>query len=408
MSAGDAPDATMSRLIEVLHQQIGLRPDPSLLGRLRRCIRDDAAEHGQDVATYLETVRGHRDALQGLVDRVTVQESSFFRHREHFDALRHHVLPKLSGPVRIWSAACANGQEAFSLAMLLEEQGVPGSVVATDVSQAALARTAEARYSKRELTGLSPERIARHLTRDGDQWQFNRPIRDRVTVQTFNLLDIIPDGLAAAQVVFCCNVLIYFTPEHARAFLDRAADRLPNATFFLGSAEAIWPLTDRFDTVAADGTFFYRPRTDAPVPVGRPPRPPRPRRPSADAIRGTAVAAVGRPDDRQRQPSESADDGAAARLSRTGQEATAAGAHDSAVVAFRKSAYLTPGDPMTHLHLGLALDATGDRLSALRAYAAARHALLDSDPADVERGTEGYTRGDLVRLLDIKLEIPTP
>jgi chemotaxis methyl-accepting protein methylase len=403
MNAGEAPDAVLSRLTEVLHQQIGLRPDPSLWGRLRRCIRDDAAERGQDVETYLETVRGHGDALQGLVDRVTVQESGFFRHPEHFEALACHVLPRLNAPVRIWSAACANGQEAFSLAMLLDEQGVPGSVVATDVSAAALARTAEARYHKRELTGLSPERMARHLIRDGDQWRIGRAIRERVTVERHNLLDVIPDRLSAAQVVFCRNVLIYFTPEHAGVFLDRVADRMPDATVFLGSAEAIWPLTHRFDTIEADGTFFYRPRPDsrlasAPAALVRPP-----------GVVGKAVrvSPVPRRDDRQLRSPAVDDDGAAARLSRTGQEAAAAGEHGCAVVAFRKCAYLMPGDPMTHLHLGLALDATGDRFSAQRAYAAARHALLDSDPANVERDTEGYTRNDLVRLLETKLAVPS-
>ena len=404
MTASEAPDAVVGRLTELLHQQIGLRPDPSLWGRLRRCIRDDAAEHGVDVEAYLDTVSGHGDALQGLVDRVTVQETSFFRHREHFEALAGHVLPRLSAPVRIWSAACANGQEAFSLAMLLEEQGLPGSVVATDVSAAALARTAEARYRKRELTGLSPERIARHLIRDDDHWRIGRPIRDRVTVERHNLLDVIPDRLSASQVVFCRNVLIYFTPEHARVFLDRVADRMPDATVFLGSAEAIWPLTHRFDTIEADGTFFYRPRPDS-------------RNPSAPAAavsprsvvdKAVRVPPPPRRDDRQLRSPGVDNDGAVARLSRTGQEATAAGEHSSAVVAFRKCAYLMPGDPMTHLHLGLALDATGDRLSAQRAYSAARHALLDSDPANVERDTEGYTRDDLVRLLETKLKVPAP
>jgi CheR methyltransferase-like protein len=336
--------------------------------------------------------------------------------------------------VRIWSAACANGQEAFSLAMLLEEQGIPGSVVATDISAAALARTAEARYGARELGGLSPERIARHLIREGDHWRIGQPVRDRVTVERHNLLDAIPDSLSACQVVFCCNVLIYFTPEHARVFLDRVADRMPTATFFLGSAEAIWPLTNRFETVEADRTFFYRPESEARTavrPAASAPRPSaaraaadpgddvepaarptrmrapfaRPRR--AGTARAGAVPALRSPDVRPVK-SRAVDDPAAAGLARTGQEATAAGAHATAIVAFRKCAYLTPSDPIAHLHLGLALDAAGEPLSAQRAYAAARHALLDSDPAYLERSTEGYTSEDIVQLLDAKLEVPTP
>ena len=94
-----------------------------------------------------------------------MQETAFFRHPEQFEVLARDVLPTLPQPVKIWSAGCANGQEPFSLAMLLEEQGIAGSVIGTDLSTTALQRTVAARYVTRELSGLSPRRIARHLTR---------------------------------------------------------------------------------------------------------------------------------------------------------------------------------------------------------------------------------------------------
>ncbi len=85
-----------------------------------------------------------------------------------------------------------------------------------------------------------------------------------------------------------------------------------------------------------------------------------------------------------------------------GQEAIAAGDFDAAIVAFRKCAFLTPHDPVAQLHLGLALEAAGDESSAQRAYAAARHALLESDPAHSIGGIEGYAAAELSSLLDIK------
>ena len=78
------------------------------------------------------------------------------------------------------------------------------------------------------------------------------------------------------------------------------------------------------------------------------------------------------------------------------------------MVAFRKHAYLAPHDPMAQLHLGLALESAGDEPSARRAYAAARHALTQTDPADIHHAAEGYTTADLIRLLDSKQQAVTP
>jgi chemotaxis protein methyltransferase CheR len=307
--------------------------------------------------------------------------------------------------VTIWSAGCANGQEAFSLAMLLEEHGIDGSVIATDLSTAALQRTQAARYSARELAGLSAERIDRHLTRIGHEWEINRSLRDRVTIVQRNLLDAIPHQVHGCHVVFCRNVLIYFAPEHARAFLDRLADAAPDAAVFLGSAETIWPVSDRFDTVQAAGTFFYRPRAQRPPVANQTPSPEPPTtRPALDrkAVRRS---------DAQPPPSvsvESSDDGSTVEwLTLAGQRTAARGDHKSAVVAFRKCAYLAPDDPIAHLHLGLALDAAGDRAPAQRAYAAARQALLAGDPTLGDVATEGYTTVEFLRLLDTKMRVPS-
>ena len=140
----------------LLHQRIGLRPDPTLRGRLHRAIREELHDGGQDAATYLDSLADGGDALQALLNRVTVQETAFFRHPEQFEVLAREVLPTLPQPVKIWSAGCANGQEAFSLAMLLEEQGIDGSVVGTDLSTTALQRTVAARYSPGNCPACHP------------------------------------------------------------------------------------------------------------------------------------------------------------------------------------------------------------------------------------------------------------
>jgi len=405
----DQLDAVVDQVTKLLNGQIGLRPEPTLRGRLRRCIRDEAAATGAELTTYAGTLT-QPDALQRLLNRITVQETSFFRHPEHFEVLARDVLPHLSQPVTIWSAGCANGQEAYSLAMVLEEQGIAGTVIASDLSTAALQRTDAGRYAPREVSGLSPARLACHMTHSGKGWLVNDAIRNRVSTMRHNLVDPLPDRVRPAQVVFCRNVLIYFSPEHTRAFLDQVADALPRAGYlFLGSAESIWPVSDRFETVRVDETFIYRRRTAAarvrvpgpvlgPVPVSvrsveKPParsarRAVRAHRPALAAVPANAESPNG--------------------LARDGQQALDAGDTRLAIVAFRKWAYLAPDDAIAHLHLGLALEAAGDQPSAQRAFGAARRALLHGEQGHVDSAMEGYAADELLGLLASKQQVAAP
>jgi chemotaxis protein methyltransferase CheR len=192
---------------------------------------------------------------------------------------------------------------------------------------------------------------------------------------------------------------------------------------FLGSAEAIWPVTDRFEAVRIGNTFVHRPRPpataerarSAPVakdsgagppaagttaarrgaghrhPVGRKRKDRAPASPPAPV---SVVSPV--------SPVVDADADVTTQLASTGQQALTTGDSRSAVVSFRKWAYLAPADALAQLHLGLALEADGDLPAARRAYAVARRLLLAADPAHVERATEGYATGELLRLLDHK------
>ncbi|MDQ1629538.1 MAG: chemotaxis protein methyltransferase CheR [Actinomycetota bacterium] len=406
MSRGLPSEEVVDRVADLLRSRIGLRPEASLRSRLRRCIRDEAVLHEGDLESYLQSLSVTGRNLQNLLNRITVQETGFFRHPEHFEILASAILPRLSRPVRIWSAGCANGQEAFSLAMLLDENRVAGTVVATDLSTSALQRTATAQYLSREINGLSPDRVTRHMTATSKGWQINQSLRDRVTTARHNLVDGLPDEVRSCQVVFCRNVLIYFSPEHTRAVLDRLADGLPDAWLFLGSAEAIWPVSDRYETVRMGEAYAYRPRR-ARTAVRRVQRTsedggsraqavqpvtphPEPARRATPAAAGTRLV----PD---------ADAAAVAALGEAGQRALAAGDHQSAVVHFRKWAFFAHDDALAHLHLGLALEAAGDLPSAQRAFGAARRALQETDHAPVEEAIGGYAAEELLRLVDAKL-----
>lgn len=416
MSSPHSIETIVDRVAELLNQHIGLRPAPAMRGRLRRSIRDDAAASGLGIAAYFDALTMRGMVLASLCNRVTVQETAFFRHPEHFDVLARDILPGLPRPVTIWSAGCANGQEAYSLAMLLDEYGIDGSVVATDLSTSALERTSAGRYTDRELTGLSPGRIARHLGREANAWQTIPRLRDRVRTVNHNLLDPIPRQAGSCQVVFCRNVLIYFSAEHARAFLDRVADALPaGGALFLGATESVWQASDRFTTVRNGDAFLYRPsrvtRNSSPgsgLPAARHPARQVPtvshgrpnattvvdqRRPRAVSTRLAEPAA----------PASAPPQSGVATLDRAGQRAMAAGDHGAAIVAFRKCAYLAPGDAMSHLNLGLALEAAGDRPAAHRAYAVARRVLLEPGGDAVAIDGSGYTTAELLKFFDYKV-----
>lgn len=433
MSAGLANDVEVTRIATLLHDEIGLPVGPSSSSRLHRCVRDGAAARRLTVAAYADEIMLRDAAWQDLLNRVTVQETAFFRHPEQFDVLTRVVFPDLRPPVRIWSAGCANGQEAFTLAMLLDEHGLDGSVLATDVSTAALERTSVGRYSARELRGLSPDRIGRYLMPAGHEWKVDDQLRDRVTTARHNLVDSLPPQAGSFQVIFCRNILIYLSPLHVRSFLDRLAVVLaPGSVMFLGAAEVLSQVGSVFEPVQVGTSFFYRRRTiDAPSPrspvsattaVLRTVASPGPSPSSAmhGALRVAARSGSLRARTSQdrpersvartppRMPDEDGGTAAALALTKVGQHATAAGNHDSAVVAFRACTYLMPHDAIAHLHLGLALEATGDRPAATRTFGVARRVLLATDPELIERDSEGFTFGELLSLLDTKRQLRSP
>jgi len=400
-------DIVVDAVAELLHLRIGLRPDQTLRGRLRRSIHEEASRHGQDPTSFLERLVSDREALQALLNRVTVQETGFFRHPEQFETLVRDVLPTLRPPVRIWSAGCANGQEAYTLAMLLEEADVDGVVFATDLSTQALQRTQAASYARRELAGVSAERLARHFTAVGNHWEVAKPVRDRVRTLHHNLLDPIPPEIHACQVVFCRNVLIYLSVDQVGLFLDRVADCLPpTVTLYVGAAETIWQASDRFRAVHLGGSFVYRRASDRPAPrvLAKPEQPRLP----APVRRATTTAARPTPSEARRrarlatQPEIEPEIVDTDELERSAQAAFAQGDYERAIVRFRKCAFLRPDDPMAQLHLGLALEATGDEPAARRAFAAARHILVTAGPDPDPAALEGYAATELLRLLDSK------
>ena len=405
------PERAVTDAAQLLLRRVGLRLDPSTRGRLSRSVAEEAAARGLDLPTYVDSLDTNSAALQDLLNRVTVQETAFFRDPAQFDALARHVLPTLEDPVTIWSAGCANGQEPYSIAMLLNELGRADSrVCATDLSTQALDRTRRARYSARETAGLSAARRHRYLVAADDQFEIVPEIRAHVEVAFQNLaIDPPPVPSGTCPVVLCRNVLIYFSHEEVIRFLDRIADWLPpDGWLFLGYSESLWQVTERFQLVRLGDAFVYR-RRDVRLPQTN-----KAARSQSRPATATRVERRAPNNDAKRVAREPVPDSSASTsrpqldaLLAEGEAAIGAGDLTTAVATFRKSVYLDPDQPITHLHLGLALEASGDPVAARRAFAAARDALARCDTATIEAVLEGYQIDELARLLDRKV-VNTP
>jgi chemotaxis protein methyltransferase CheR len=212
----------------------------------------------RDMTALVKALRlGHEALAEAVSEATTVHETSFFRDPVQFRYLRDAVLPRLlrtrqdTKRLRLWSAAAATGQEAYSLAILLREmrlaeQGWSIELIATDLSGDAVARAAAGRYGAHEIQRGLDAGSRSHFRKAGAEWVADETLRRMIRFRRFNLLDSY-GWLDDLDIVFCRNVLIYFDQATRRSVLERLADTLaPDGVLFLGEAESCEGLTDAF------------------------------------------------------------------------------------------------------------------------------------------------------------------
>lgn len=188
---------------------------------------------------------------KAVIDAMTINETLFFRDNRPFLQFKATVLPQLLNAranrksLRFWSAACSTGQEPYSIAMVLDEILVkqPGwktEILATDLSDNALAQARAARYNQFEIQrGLPIQMAMKHFSQDGQTWQLKEAIQKMVRFESFNLLDKM-ERFGTFDVIFCRNVLIYFDEETKKRVLAGLAKRLaPDGFLFLGGSETV-------------------------------------------------------------------------------------------------------------------------------------------------------------------------
>lgn len=190
------------------------------------------------------------DLTRLVVDAMATNETSFFRDRAPFETLRGTVLPRLAAArggsrrLRVWSAACSSGQEPYSLAMLLDDMAPAFarwqvSILATDMSSAAIARAEAGLYSQFEVQrGLPIRHLLRHFTQEEAGWRISADLRAAVEFRRLNLLDDLR-RLGRFDLILCRNLLIYLdAPTKADVMARLAAALAPDGRLCLGAAES--------------------------------------------------------------------------------------------------------------------------------------------------------------------------
>jgi chemotaxis methyl-accepting protein methylase len=233
-------------ILRTLHEHTGTdfgcyRPS-TIMRRVRNRMISVGANSFCD---YLVLLHGSDAEALRLLERVTIKVSRFYRNREVFDVLRKVVLPELSArndrePVRIWSAGCGFGEEPYTLAMLLEEAGVEGGIVATDIDEGALHAARAARYRDSAVEELPADLRERYLERIDGGYRVNAAIRERVQFVRGDLTRHAACARMPFDLVCCRNVLIYLAHEVQRRVVQTLIDSLrPGGYLCLGEAE--WP-----------------------------------------------------------------------------------------------------------------------------------------------------------------------
>ncbi|MCP3168099.1 CheR family methyltransferase [Myxococcus qinghaiensis] len=220
-------------VLALVEERAGLAP-PSCPASAEEGISRAMARAGlSDFDEYRARIATDSAAMDDLLTELTIGETYFFRTPEHFEFLRRVVLPELRerhGPdytVKMWSAACSSGEEPYSMAALLMNEGWSEhmAVYATDVSRTALARARRAHYGEWSLRGPWAERMRVHLRPEGRQYVLAPEVKQRVRFSYLNLaLDTWPSpesGIWKLDVIFCRNVLIYFNGSTIEAVARR-------------------------------------------------------------------------------------------------------------------------------------------------------------------------------------------
>lgn len=350
----------LTRLADRVRRDSGMSLGDERLAYLRAAVMRAWDLSPEAFEQQLEDPRRATVLMSGLIDEITIKETSLFRHPDELAAIDWHAMLRRAqaagrSRVRVWCAACSTGQEAYTLAILALEAFGPGpapvDILATDIARGALADAAAGRYGPRCARQLPAGMHQRWFVPDGGGVRVDEAVRRHVRFARHNLVGdrFPPANEGPFDLVTCRNVLIYFRREQAaRTVAGLEGALVPGGRLLLGTA-------DRLTISAATQSSMPRARR-----------------------RVTSSTTDGRPSRSRHAPTRTAaaDTPDAAACLTEGRAARTRGDAQTAAVWLRRALYLDPGCAEAGLELALAHIALQDTAAARRALAIALNTVV--------------------------------
>jgi chemotaxis protein methyltransferase CheR len=258
-------------LMDLIHDHLGLHYTPSdadqVGDRLAPLVVGRGLASFMDYYYVLKYSPEPDDWLK-VMDALSVQETYLWREIDQLRAVVDVVVPPLVAarrgrPLRIWSAACASGEEPLTIAMLLEEAGwfarAPIELIASDASPAAIARARKGEYTQRSFRNLPPQLKEKFFVSADNHWKVIPELHKRVSYDLVNLVaEDEVSRYASAPVIVCRNVFIYFSDRSIQRTLTLFARTMPSLAYLcVGVSESLLRRTSAFDLQEIGGAFVY-------------------------------------------------------------------------------------------------------------------------------------------------------
>ena len=274
MSERQGPGLSEHELSEIrmlIEERTGIHFDESrerfFSTRVREYLRAKKFAHGTEL---LRAMRKTNVEYESLLEGLLTQETSFFRYPSVYEAFEKRVLPELhtkkfwNNPrsLRVWSAGCSTGEEPYSIAIAIADalsfaEAWNVEILATDIGRHALKHAERGVYSGRSLASVRESQLATHFTQVKDGQQVRPRIKKMITFAQMNLASAVYVG--RMDLIFCMNVLIYFSEERRRALVQRFYDTLePGGYLFLGHSESISKMPVKFQAIVLNDCILYR------------------------------------------------------------------------------------------------------------------------------------------------------
>ncbi len=273
-------EATFKKFRDFVYEQCGISFTENkkylLEGRIAKRLEAHNLTSFDEYFRLISSSASARDELPSLFEVVTINETYFFRNPPQFEALEQVILPEIlkakqalpSGAkkLRIWSAASSSGEEAYTMSMLILERikpqfpGFQFEIVASDINTAVLEKARTGVYKEYSVRNMPQHYLNKYFTQEGDKYILSPEVRNQVKFMCVNLYDTpTMRSMTSFDVIFCCNVLIYFDTQAKQQVVANLYDALNKGGYlFIGYSESLHGVSKAFKLVHFPKTIAYK------------------------------------------------------------------------------------------------------------------------------------------------------